>query len=579
MSGNIDIIKLIIDGNKIRTVFQPIIKLKNGSVYGYEALSRTTLKECRYNIEELFGIARATKQVWEFETCCRKAALKNAVNKPVDTKLFLNVDPGIIHDPLMRSGFTCKALKKYGLKPDDIVIEITEKSAVKDMCLFTDAINHYKKQNFQIAVDDVGSGYSGMNRICHVSPGFIKLDIQFVKNIDKDEIRKSAVKSIVQFCRDEEIKVIAEGIETKEELETLIFLGVKYGQGYYLAKPDTNFVVTRDSLKYEIERYNTSLKYGLQSTIFDVIGTICHVDTVVECNDMAVDVYNMMHDIQEINDVYVVDTDRNVQGLLTRSYLCEKFSGQYGYNLNRKKVVSEIMLNDFLEVDDDMRIDEVAKAAINRPVQTEYDAVVVTRQHKYLGVVTVKELLNTAIDIQVKRATDANPLTGLPGNNLVQSEMQTAIENNIAFEVAYLDLDNFKAYNDAYGFSNGDCMIKVLAECIVKNSSDVDFTGHIGGDDFVIISYDDKLIGKCNNIIEMFKETVCNLYNTMDLKNGYIKSKNRNGFEENFPIATLSIAIVSSQRNNVKDMVELSELIAHTKKKAKRISGNSIEII
>ena len=111
----------ILEKERIRTVYQPIVKLKNGNIYGYEALSRATLEKCPCNIEELFQIAGETMQLWEFERLCRSTALKNASQKPLGAKLFLNVDANILHDPKLKSGFTCKELKKYGLKPEDII--------------------------------------------------------------------------------------------------------------------------------------------------------------------------------------------------------------------------------------------------------------------------------------------------------------------------------------------------------------------------------------------------------------------------------------------------------------------------
>lgn len=566
----------ILEKERIRTVYQPIVKLKNGNIYGYEALSRATLEKCPCNIEELFQIAGETMQLWEFERLCRSTALKNACQKPLGAKLFLNVDANILHDPKLKSGFTCKELKKYGLKPEDIIFEVTEKSAIKEMEIFREAVRHYKNQTFQIAIDDFGSGYSGMNRICEVAPEFIKLDMHLVRDIDQDEIRKSAVKATVQFCEEANIKVIGEGIETKEELETLIQLGVGYGQGYYMAKPNEEFIELEYEQKLTIKGLNNSMKYNLKPTVFDRIETICHPSNIATCDDKAVDIYNMMHEIKDIKEVYVVDSSKRVCGILTRAYLCERFSGQYGYNLNRNKKVSDLMLSEYLEVESNMRIDEVSKAAMSRNSETEYDAVVVTDKHQYIGTVTVKELLNTAIDIQIKRATEANPLTGLPGNNMVQNEMQEAIRHKRQFAVAYLDLDNFKAYNDAYGFSNGDCMIKLLAACIKKNIHKKDFAGHIGGDDFVIVSYEKDLEQVCKNIIFLFRESISKLYNQEDLKNGYILSKNRSGFIEKFPLATISIAIVDCSRQAEIDILELSEMIAQTKKHAKQIMGDSI---
>ncbi len=289
----------ILENGYIRTVYQPIVKLKNGNIYGYEALSRTTQNECPYNIEELFQIAGETKQLWEFERLCRSTALKNAIRKPVGAKLFLNVDANIFHDPQLKSGFTCK----------DIIFEVTEKSAIDEIEIFREAVQHYKRQTFQIAIDDFGPGYSGMNRICEVAPEFIKLDMQLVREIDKDEIRKSAVRATVQFCEEANIKVIGEGIETKEELNTLIQLGVNYGQGYYLAKPNEEFVELEYEQKLAIKGFHNSMKYNLKPTIFDKINTICRQSVITKCGDRAV--VQKLYNQEDLKNGYIISKNRS----------------------------------------------------------------------------------------------------------------------------------------------------------------------------------------------------------------------------------------------------------------------------
>ena len=243
----------ILYGGFIKTLYQPIVSLENGSVLGYEALSRVRLPSCELNIEQLFAIASEAKKLWEFEKLCRTQALKNAAAKPREAKLFINVDPNVIYDPELKSGFTCEILKEYGLNPKDIIFEVTEKNAIIKMEAFTAAIQHYQQQNFKIAVDDFGSGYSGLERTCFFSPDYLKIDMTLVRDIHEDAFKRSVVKSIVKFCKEMEISVIGEGIETEAELRTLIRLGVDYGQGYFLARPSEQF----QDIRYDV---NLSIK-------------------------------------------------------------------------------------------------------------------------------------------------------------------------------------------------------------------------------------------------------------------------------------------------------------------------------
>ena len=235
------ILNAILKGKFITPVYQPIVSLSDGQIFGYEALSRIPGNSPEIRIESLFRLADKMKKSWELETLCRKKALKNAKNMDARKKLFLNVNPNIIHDVEFRNGFTKSRLEKYGLNFDNIVFEITERSAIINPETFFYMIKHYKRQNYGIAIDDVGSGYSGLNTINEIRPNIIKLDMNLTRNIDKDEIKQHLCRAMVDFGKNSGIKLIVEGIETKEELQTLINLNVEFGQGYFLGIPQESF--------------------------------------------------------------------------------------------------------------------------------------------------------------------------------------------------------------------------------------------------------------------------------------------------------------------------------------------------
>lgn len=159
----------IIKSKAIKAVFQPIVTLKNGSVFGYEAFSRITLKKCSFNISDAFDIAREMKCLLAFELLCRKLSVKMAVDKPQNTKLFLNLDPDIVLDPEFRSGITVEKLEKKEINYGDIIFEAAESWAVSDIELFKSALKKYRGQGYGVAVSNVCSGYSGINRIKNFS--------------------------------------------------------------------------------------------------------------------------------------------------------------------------------------------------------------------------------------------------------------------------------------------------------------------------------------------------------------------------------------------------------------------------
>jgi diguanylate cyclase (GGDEF)-like protein len=175
-----------------------------------------------------------------------------------------------------------------------------------------------------------------------------------------------------------------------------------------------------------------------------------------------------------------------------------------------------------------------------------------------------------------------SPLTGLPGNVQIQAEMKKRLANKENFSMMYLDLDNFKAYNDVYGFFNGDEIIKFTARVILKNvhTSEYEdtFVGHIGGDDFVAITSAMDTEEICQNIITEFDENVKRYYTEDDAQKGFLEVANRKGIIEQFPITAISIAVVEVDSKRFTNVLEIGEAGAGVKHLAKTILGSTYVI-
>lgn len=202
---------------------------------------------------------------------------------------------------------------------------------------------------------------------------------------------------------------------------------------------------------------------------------------------------------------------------------------------------------------------------IKKPVNVEY---------LYFTIKNLSRLLETNRRI--------SPLTGLPGNVQIQAELKKRIANNDEFSVLYLDLDNFKAYNDVYGFIKGDEIIKytadIISRCIHENYKNESFIGHIGGDDFIAIIPSLNSEDICENIILNFDKNVVGFFNDVDLQNGYIKVENRKGIIEQFPLTSISIGVVEVHRGRFDNVLEIGEVGAQVKHLAKTVMGSSYSI-
>ena len=175
-----------------------------------------------------------------------------------------------------------------------------------------------------------------------------------------------------------------------------------------------------------------------------------------------------------------------------------------------------------------------------------------------------------------------SPLTGLPGNVQIQAEMKKRLTNGSTFAMLYIDLDNFKAYNDKYGFSNGDEIIKLTARVVtnnvLKDDNDQNFVGHIGGDDFVAITEDTDYETVCQNIIAEFDNQISKYFTEEDFERGYLEVENRKGIMEEFPITSISIGVVEANKTRFKNTLEIGEAGAVVKHLAKTIFGSTYVI-
>ena len=211
--------------------YHPIVETESRRIFGYEALARGNLRSLR-SPEVMFEVAAEADLLWELGRLCRSRAIEEMPKRlRADELLFLNVDPHDFADP----AFSDVAI---GVEdPRRVVIEITERTAIKDYPKFRERLKAFREAGFRFAVDDAGSGYAGLGSIANLEPDFIKLDMSLINCIDTNFIKQNLVETMVRFAQDHGAMVIAEGVERVEEFETVHALGVPLVQGFYLHRP------------------------------------------------------------------------------------------------------------------------------------------------------------------------------------------------------------------------------------------------------------------------------------------------------------------------------------------------------
>jgi EAL domain-containing protein (putative c-di-GMP-specific phosphodiesterase class I)/GGDEF domain-containing protein len=227
----------IIDKGQVHTLVHPVLKLDDMSVIGYEALSRGPEGGEFERPDKLFKVAYDADLVLRLERLCRRQAIRAAADLPEGRLLFMNIEPEAIGDPELRDVMFTALLADAAITPDRIVLEITERTAITDFPSFRSTLEYLRALGFSVAVDDAGAGYGSLQVLAEVRPEWLKIDISLVRGVDADDVRRQLVSILVLFAQRMGVHLIAEGIETPQELETIRELGVGYGQGFLFTEP------------------------------------------------------------------------------------------------------------------------------------------------------------------------------------------------------------------------------------------------------------------------------------------------------------------------------------------------------
>lgn len=563
----------ILDGEKLTPHFQPIVSLTQKKIIGYEALIRGPSDSPLHSAFNLFDTAQRFNLTTKLEFICREITIQRYASLVLKEKLFINVSPSVLLQPDFENGITLKFLDKFGIDSRLIVIELTEHQPTDNYELMRNAVLHYRNMGFEIALDDLGAGYSGLRLWAELLPEYVKIDNHFIQGIDDDPIKLNFVGSIQNIASSLHCNVIAEGVETANEFKVIEKLGITHAQGYYFARPS---FIPQENIDTALFVHET-----IDDDAFDLFNntkSVSHIVKRVVPASSDTPISEIMTRFQRNNELTILPlVDDNLAiGIICRDqFLSKLFASRYGLELYGKKPIKLFIDKTPLCIDQKVSIQTVSKKLTS--LSRNDEAFIITHNGEYAGIGTVMDLLEEITHQQIESAKHANPLTLLPGSAPINKQINQLLAQKTPFCVAYFDLDNFKPYNDVYGYDAGDNIIKAVAKTLMKFvPPEKGLVGHIGGDDFIVIFTCDDWLQRCKIILKAFKEQVPNHYKGKDVKAGGIHTESRNGQKCFYPLTSLSIGVVDSVATaQCKSHVEIADLAAGAKKQAKKIEGNS----
>ncbi len=476
----------------LHCVFQPLADLREGSVYAHEALIRGPQGGPWHAPDALLAQARSEGVLQDFELFCVFTALEQWSAQATPGRLFVNISADALVHGVGMVGMAKlgEAVRSCGLNARMLVLEITEHERVTNMPLLREAIDAVHACGARMALDDFGDGRSSLRLWSEVKPDFVKIDKYFIREIsDRPENLQmlQAIKGIADVFG---TTLIAEGIETQDDLRALRDLDIPYGQGWLLGRPAAMARETIEGPALDVlhDRRVAVLPHLGQTARPSILRSL----RVVQAPPVSPTTTNdavaaMFHERTELHALAVVDGTQPV-ALINRQQFMNHYATLYFREVHGRKPCLAFANTAPRVVEQDCDVEQLMGILTSQDQRYLSDGYIVTDNGRYIGLGTGDQLVRAVTETRIEAARHANPLTFLPGNIPISLHMQRLLDNGTEFVACYAGLNHFKPFNDHYGYWRGDQMIRLVARLATMHcDARRDFVGHVGGDDFMLI--------------------------------------------------------------------------------------------
>lgn len=537
----------VIDANTAYA-FQPIVHVDTGIAHGYEALLRGIPQLGLPSIRALFDLANRRGWLGPLERMLMDKAIAAFGSVPSETaRLFFNVDARRVAAAEPVAEEIADRLDARGIDRDRFCLEIpeTQELATGDGAL--GVFRRLKEAGGHLALDDFGQGYSRLRLLHEHQPDYVKIDRYFISGVSSEPKKRLFLSRIVDVMHVLGIRMIAEGVETEDEFRTCKALGFDLAQGFLIQHPTLDHDRLR-SIYPEIDRLNARDRRNRSGDVGLVRDQIERLPALTTDADM-IDVFEAFRIHGELTLFPVTDADGVPVGVIRDIDLKTYVYSPYGRDLMANKTYGK-RLRDLVR--------PCPVATIETPVEkllelfahhTGSPGVLIVENGRYLGFMGSIAILRAMHEKNLAVARDQNPLTRLPGNLSIGEWVADAlVDTSCSRVLAYFDFDDFKPFNDTYGFRQGDRAIQLFAELMQKTFVGTGaFLGHVGGDDFFagFADLDPATVGdQVGQLLDRFRHEVESFYDPDARRNGYLEAAGRDGVAHRFGLLTCCASLL-----------------------------------
>lgn len=560
----------IIAGDLLGAVFQPIVALNKQSLYGYEGLVRGPSGTLLHDPESLFEVAGKLNSLCDLDWRCAKTVIGQFARLRLPGRLFLNVNAGSFAENQFNPDRLYELLRQCDINPRRIVIEINDSLPPQDWEVMGMAIHRYRELEFGVALNELDAADLGLRLWSEIKPDFVKIDRRHVETQDEDQAKTLFINAILKFTQSLHCKLIAVGVENKQEYAALRKMGVDLAQGYYFGEPQAQPELSTDKQLFSSRQNRDNRDLG------PTLACLTTAALAIPPNMELEMVGDLFQKHLELRCMPVVDRGRPL-GLVLRSELMNILASRYGRDLHGRKPVRKFVNQKTIVLEKTLPLEMASKHITSNASHHTEDFIITDNGH-FSGMGCLLDLLRRITEIQITNARYANPLTLLPGNVLINQTLADRLADQDDFALAYCDLDHFKAFNDIYGYGHGDEVIRLVGRLLQECANlEKDFVGHIGGDDFLIVFRSANWRARCEKLLNVFGQIIPGHYTAQDRLQGYVESTDRFGEKRQIPLMSLSVGVIAVKGPHQQlDLDRITEMASASKSKAKKIAGNSL---
>ncbi len=557
---------------RLDAVFQPIFDLEHGTCLGYEGLIRGPQGTEYHMPDQLFAAADANGRRTALELTAARVIVREFVARRLDGHLLLNMSCTAL---LAASDRTLRGLEfvtDAGLSPATVMIELTEHERVHDAPALAAALRPMRDCGISLVLDDFGNGHSNLRLWMELHPRLVKIDRFFVQEMSIDADKFEIVRLLKRFADSFGTQLVAEGVEHTADLLAARDLDIDLAQGFLLGRPEREPV---RQISPEVRASIRSTKVAVRpvgergAARFTVAGDLCKRIPPVTLGLTNGELAILFAKHDDHHAVAIVDEERPI-GLINRLKFVDRFAQPYQREIHGRKSCRVFADANPTLIDRRTPLDAMRSVLAGEDQRYLKDGLIITDNGKYYGLATGEALVRAVTELRIEAARYANPLTFLPGNIPISQHLDRLIEADTPFVACYADLNNFKPFNDQYGYWRGDEVIRLAAEALQEQTNPlVDFVGHVGGDDFFVVFQSEDWQGRCTRAVEQFNQRASAFFSPEDVASNGFWGEDRKGLKCFFPLTTMSIGVVVVTAPAYRTHEDVASAAAAAKRQAK----------